>query len=89
MAINKYQYKSVNGHPNRFFGYGHEDHDMAYRLRDYNSSADELIPGGVSSLIDVDGITDRVMMIISTDYKFKSHNYKFTKYSCHKNGIFF
>ena len=45
VSISKQQYKSINGHPNRFYGYGHEDHDMAYRLRSYNYSQDILNPG--------------------------------------------
>lgn len=35
-AVSENQYKFVNGHPNRIFGWGFEDHEMSKRLRRYN-----------------------------------------------------
>ena len=43
VSVGLNQYKFVNGHPNRYFGWGWEDHDGAERFRNYNSSVDELI----------------------------------------------
>ena len=36
-SISSYQYENVNGHPNRYFSWGKEDWDMAFRVRKYDS----------------------------------------------------
>ena len=35
VSISETQFKAINGLPNRFFGWGVEDHDMTYRLLNY------------------------------------------------------
>lgn len=40
-------YKITNGHPNRYFGWGLEDHDEAFRLR--NAKIDETIGEDIMS----------------------------------------
>ena len=44
MSLSSWQYESINGHPNRYFAWGREDWDMAFRMRSYNSSDDETVP---------------------------------------------
>lgn len=37
ISISEQQFRGVNGWPNRFFGWGVEDHDMTYRLLKYKN----------------------------------------------------
>lgn len=40
LSVSTWQYEKINGHPNRYWGWGWEDHEMAVRLRTYNVSND-------------------------------------------------
>ena len=41
VSVSETQFKAVNGLPNRFFGWGVEDHDMTYRLLSYDGWDEE------------------------------------------------
>lgn len=43
VAVSTAQYVKVNGHPNRYFGWGLEDHDMSSRLRNYQQDDDLML----------------------------------------------
>lgn len=50
--MSTWQYEYTNGHPNRYFGWGWEDHDGAERFRGYNSSLDILLPKNRQRSVD-------------------------------------
>jgi len=43
-AVSYSNYKAINGHPNRYWGFGYEDQDAAVRYVKYNADGDELLP---------------------------------------------
>lgn len=43
-AVSYSNYKAINGHPNRYWGQGYEDHDASIRFIKYNAERDELLP---------------------------------------------
>ena len=43
ITVPKSQYVKVNGHPNRYWGWGMEDHEGSIRFRSYNASNDYLL----------------------------------------------
>ena len=44
ITVSTWQYLKVNGHPNRYWGWGFEDHEGSLRFRSYNASNDLHIP---------------------------------------------
>ena len=44
ITVPRWQYSKVNGHPNRYWGWGYEDHEGSQRFRSYRSDRDFQIP---------------------------------------------
>lgn len=44
LSVSYSNYKAVNGHPNRYWGFGYEDQDAAVRFIKYKAEKDELLP---------------------------------------------
>lgn len=47
VTISVSQYSHVNGHPNRYWGWGGEDHEGALRFRSYDSDKNPLVSNGL------------------------------------------
>ena len=46
VTVSSWQYMKVNGHPNRYWGWGYEDWEGGLRFRSYNYSNDIYVPKG-------------------------------------------
>ena len=83
------QYLAVNGHPNRYFGWGVEDHDMAQRLKNYDPELDLLLPKTRTEKNDfmkellISGLTTEN----SNKGLFRSEKYGFYTQLQHKHGM--
>ena len=63
ISTSRWQYEAINGHANRYFGWGFEDHEGSVRFRSYNESNDYNVPVNRRRENDfmtkyMDGITD-------------------------------
>ena len=63
ISVSTWQYKAINGHSNRYWGWGYEDHEASVRFRAYNATADINVPSDRQRHNDfmneiITGITD-------------------------------